>query len=93
MGAYGFSSEGLVIPAPGVTLPYPGVGRTNFDGRGNFVFLEHTVVNVTFNESFVRGEACPPRQRRTHAVGVEEGLCRRIAQTAVRASASKAPRV
>ena len=51
MGAFGFSSEGLVIPAPGVTLPFRSVGTTNFDGRGNLVFLEHTVVNGTSLES------------------------------------------
>jgi hypothetical protein len=51
MGAFGFSSEGLVIPAPGVTLPFRSVGTTHFDGRRNFVFLEHTVVNGTSLES------------------------------------------
>ena len=51
MGGYGFSSEGLVIPAPGVTLPFRSVGTTHFDGKGNFVFLEHTVVNGTSLES------------------------------------------
>jgi hypothetical protein len=50
-GAFGFSSEGLVIPAPGVTLPFRSVGTTNFDGRGNLVFIEHTVVNGTSLES------------------------------------------
>src|SRR4051794_858436 len=51
MGDYGFSSEGLVIPAPGVTLPFRSVGTTHFDGSGNFVFVEHTVVNGTSLES------------------------------------------
>jgi hypothetical protein len=51
MGGYGFSSEGLVIPAPGVTLPFRSVGTTHFDGKGNFVFLEHTVINGTSQES------------------------------------------
>src|ERR1700755_3194558 len=51
MGGYGLSSEGLVIPAPGVTLPFRSVGTTHFDGKGHFDFLEHTVVNGTSLES------------------------------------------
>jgi hypothetical protein len=51
MGAYGYSSEGLVIPAPGVTLPFRSVGTTHFDGRGNLSWLEHTVVNGMSQES------------------------------------------
>jgi hypothetical protein len=50
-GAYGNSSEGLVIPAPGVTLPFRSVGTTRFDGRGDFSFVEHTVVNGASLES------------------------------------------
>jgi hypothetical protein len=50
-GDYGQSSEGLVIPAPNVTLPFRSVGTTHFDGRGNFSFLEHTVVNGVSLES------------------------------------------
>jgi hypothetical protein len=50
-GDYGFSSEGLVIPAPNVTLPFRSVGTTHFDGRGNFSFLEHTVINGVSQES------------------------------------------
>jgi hypothetical protein len=50
-GDYGSSSEGLVIPAPNVTLPFRSVGTTHFDGRGDFSSLEHTVVNGTSLES------------------------------------------
>jgi hypothetical protein len=50
-GDYGFSSEGLVIPAPNVSLQFRSVGTTHFDGRGDFSFLEHTVVNGSSLES------------------------------------------
>jgi hypothetical protein len=50
-GDYGSSSEGLIIPAPNVTLPFRSVGTTHFDGRGDFSGLEHTVVNGTSLES------------------------------------------
>jgi hypothetical protein len=50
-GDYGFSSEGLVIPAPNVTAQFRSVGTTHFDGRGNFSFLEHTVIDGSSLES------------------------------------------
>src|ERR1700761_7657989 len=50
-GDYGSRSEGLIIPAPNVTLPFRSVGTTHFDGRGDFSGLEHTVVNGTSLES------------------------------------------
>jgi hypothetical protein len=50
-GDYGFSSEGQVIPAPNVTAQFRSVGTTHFDGRGDFSFLEHTVVNGSSLES------------------------------------------
>jgi hypothetical protein len=50
-GDYGFSSEGLVIPAPNVNLPFRSVGTTHFDGRGDLSFLEHTVINGASLES------------------------------------------
>jgi hypothetical protein len=50
-GDYGASSEGLVIPAPTVNLPFRSVGTTHFDGRGNLSNLEHTVVNGVSQES------------------------------------------
>jgi hypothetical protein len=51
MGRYGFSSEGLLFVAQGVTLPFRSVGTTHFDGKGDFSFLEHTVVNGMSLES------------------------------------------
>ena len=45
MGRYGFSSEGLLFVMQGATLPFRSVGTTQFDGKGDFSFLEHTVVN------------------------------------------------
>jgi hypothetical protein len=50
-GDYGHSSEGVVIPAPNVTLQFRSVGTAHFDGRGNFSFLEHTVINGVSQES------------------------------------------
>jgi hypothetical protein len=50
-GDYGFSSEGLVIPAPNVTAQFRSVGTTHFDGRGDLSFLEHTVINGSSLES------------------------------------------
>jgi hypothetical protein len=50
-GGFGYSSDGFVIPAPGVTLPFRSVGTTHFDGKGDFSFVEHTVVNGVSQES------------------------------------------
>ena len=44
-GDYGFSIEGLVLPAPGVALPLRGVSMAHFDGQGNFTQVDHVVVN------------------------------------------------
>ena len=44
-GDYGSSSQGLILPAPGVSLPFVGVTMTHFDGRGDISSVEHTVVN------------------------------------------------
>jgi hypothetical protein len=44
-GNYGWSSQGQVLPAPGVALPFTSTGVANFDGKGNVSWLEHTVVN------------------------------------------------
>ena len=43
-GNYGWSSQGQVLPAPGVALPFTSTGVANFDGKGNLSWLEHTVV-------------------------------------------------
>jgi hypothetical protein len=44
-GNYGFAVEGLVLPAPGVTLPIRGVTMTHFDGRGNLTQVDSLLVN------------------------------------------------
>jgi hypothetical protein len=46
-GNYGYSAEGVLLPAPGVSLEFRGVGMTRFDGTGNLTWVEHTVVNGT----------------------------------------------
>jgi len=46
-GDYGYSSEGVLLPAPGVALQFRSVGITHFDGKGNLTWVEHTVVNGT----------------------------------------------
>src|SRR4051812_7663876 len=44
-GDYGFSVEGLVLPAPGVAIPVRGVHMTRFDGQGNLTQVDHIVIN------------------------------------------------
>jgi hypothetical protein len=44
-GDYGSSAQGLILPAPGVSLPFVSAGMTHFDGRGDISWTEHTVVN------------------------------------------------
>lgn len=46
-GDYGYASEGVLLPAPGVALQFRGVGMTHFDGKGNLTSVEHTVVDGT----------------------------------------------
>jgi hypothetical protein len=46
-GDYGYASEGVLLPAPGVSLQFRSVGMTHFDGKGNLTWVEHTVVNGT----------------------------------------------
>src|SRR4030095_8097454 len=46
-GKYGFSTQGQVLPAPGVALPFTSTGVATFDGNGNLSWLEHTVVGGT----------------------------------------------
>ena len=46
-GNYGSSSQGLLLPAPGVALEFRGLTMTHFDGRGNLTWVEHTVVQGT----------------------------------------------
>jgi hypothetical protein len=44
-GDYGSSVEGVILPAPGVTLPIRGVVMTHYDGQGNFSQVDHIIVN------------------------------------------------
>lgn len=44
-GSYGFTIEGLALPAPGVTVPLRGVAMTHFDGKGNLTQVDHVVFN------------------------------------------------
>jgi hypothetical protein len=44
-GDYGFAIEGLLLPAPGVTIPVRGVAMTHFDGKGNLTQVDHVVVD------------------------------------------------
>jgi hypothetical protein len=43
-GDYGYTAEGVLLPAPGVSLQFRSVGVTHFDGKGNLTWVEHTVV-------------------------------------------------
>jgi len=44
-GDYGSSVEGVVLPAPGVSLPLRGVVMSHYDGNGNFTQVDHIVIN------------------------------------------------
>lgn len=44
-GDYGFAIEGLILAAPGVTLPLRGVAMTHFDGKGHLTQVDHVVAN------------------------------------------------
>jgi len=43
-GDYGFSIEGVLNPAPGVTLQLRGVAMTTFNGDGTLTQVDHVVV-------------------------------------------------
>ena len=43
-GNYGFSAEGVLLPAPGVTLQFRSTGVANFDGQGKVTWVEHMTV-------------------------------------------------
>jgi hypothetical protein len=45
LGDYGFSVEGLILPAPGVALPVRGVHMTHFDGKGNLTQMDSLLAN------------------------------------------------
>jgi hypothetical protein len=44
-GDYGFAVEGLILPAPGVTIPVRGVHMTHFDGNGNLTQVDSIILN------------------------------------------------
>src|SRR4051812_17385914 len=44
-GDYGSSAEGVLLPAPGVSLEFRGLTVAHFDGRGGLTWSEHTVIN------------------------------------------------
>jgi hypothetical protein len=44
-GNYGFALEGLILPAPGVTIPIRGVHMTHFDGSGTLTQFDSIIVN------------------------------------------------
>lgn len=43
-GSYGYSANGQVLPAPGLSFPFTSTGIATFDGNGNVSWIEHTVV-------------------------------------------------
>lgn len=44
-GDYGFVSDGVLLPAPGVSLQFRSTGVAHFDGKGNLTWVEHTVID------------------------------------------------
>ena len=44
-GDYGFTIEGVVLPAPGVALPVRGIAMTTFDGDGKLTQVDHAIFN------------------------------------------------
>jgi|tagenome__1003787_1003787.scaffolds.fasta_scaffold20665268_2 hypothetical protein len=44
-GDYGYSAEGVLLPAPGVSVQFRSIGMTHFDGKGHITWLEHTVID------------------------------------------------
>lgn len=44
-GDYGFAVEGLILPAPGVTVPVRGLHMTHFDGKGNLTQVDSILLN------------------------------------------------
>jgi len=45
LGDYGFAVEGLILPAPGVTIPVRGVHMTHFDGNGKLTQVDSIILN------------------------------------------------
>ena len=46
-GHYGFTVEGLILPAPGVTIAIRGVHMTHFDGAGKLTQFDSIILNGT----------------------------------------------
>ncbi len=46
-GDYGFAVEGMILPAPGVTIPIRGVTMTHFDGNGKLTQFDSIILNGT----------------------------------------------
>jgi hypothetical protein len=44
-GDYGWTSEGVLLPGPGVSLQFRAAGMAHFDGRGNLTWVEHTIID------------------------------------------------
>ena len=44
-GDYGFVAEGVLLPAPGVSLQFRSTGVAHFDGKGNLTWVEHTIID------------------------------------------------
>lgn len=44
-GDYGFTVEGLILPAPGVSVPVRGLHLTHFDGKGNVTQVDSILAN------------------------------------------------
>jgi len=44
-GDYGFAVEGLILPAPGVSIPVRGLHVTHFDGKGNLTQVDSILLN------------------------------------------------
>ena len=44
-GNYGTDAQGLLLPAPAVSLQFRGLSMTHFDGRGGLSWVEHTVID------------------------------------------------
>ena len=49
-GDYGFVAEGVLLPAPAVSLQFGSVGVAHFDGKGNLTWVEHTVIAGVLQE-------------------------------------------
>src|ERR1700675_895875 len=44
-GDYASAIDGLILPAPGVTLPIRGINMVHFDGKGNSTQVDSLILN------------------------------------------------